>query len=74
MRHRFEGLAARLSALVLIIVAAGAPLIAWAQSAPPPAPRLLKTSPPWLGLAVMFVLLAFVIVVSLMPSKRTHQD
>jgi hypothetical protein len=28
----------------------------------------------WLGMFVMFVLAAVVVVVSLMPSKRGHQD
>ena len=30
--------------------------------------------PIWLGFLVMFVLLAIVVAVSLMPSKRSHQD
>ncbi len=39
-----------------------------------PQPNLLKAPPVWLGLLVMFVLLAMVITVSLMPSRRSHLD
>jgi len=40
----------------------------------PPAPALRRTHPAWLGSAVIFVLLVMVMLVSLMPSKRSHQD
>jgi hypothetical protein len=39
-----------------------------------PQPNLLKAPPVWLGLLVMFILMAITISVSLMPSKRSHQD
>ena len=51
-----------------------APAIAWAQDNAPPQPTLRKSAPAWLGYLAMFVLLVVVIVVSLMPSKRSHQD
>jgi hypothetical protein len=39
-----------------------------------PQPNLSKAPPAWLGILVMFILLALVISVSLMPSRRSHQD
>jgi hypothetical protein len=55
-------------------VALLAPIAAWAQDNVPPPPSLSRTQKPWLGYAVMFLLLAVVVSVSLMPSKRGHQD
>ncbi len=49
------------------------PAVAWAQDKVP-LPSFKRSSPVWLGYLVMFVLLAAVILVSLMPSKRGHQD
>lgn len=49
------------------------PAIALAQDNPDP-PNLSRTPAPWLGYVIMFVLLALVVGVSLMPSKRGHQD
>ena len=42
----------------------------------PPAPGLTPNDgqPVWVGFLIMFVLLAVVVAVSLMPSKRSHQD
>jgi len=57
------------AALVALISA-----VAHAQSTPAPQPSLSKAPPVWLGLLVMFLLLAMVVSVSLMPSKRGHQD
>ena len=51
-----------------------APAIAWAQTTAPPAPGLRQTAAPWVGYLVIFVLLALVLAVSLIPSKRGHQD
>jgi hypothetical protein len=46
-----------------------------AQSAnAPPSPTLQRTQSPLLGFGLMFLLTAIVIAVSLMPSKRSHQD
>jgi len=48
------------------------PALALAQSAPQPTAR--KVPPVWLGYLVIFVLLVVVLAVSMMPSKRSHQD
>lgn len=47
---------------------------ALALAAAPPQPALRKSAPVWLGYLVMFVLLLGVVLVSLLPSKRGHQD
>ena len=49
------------------------PVIVWADTAAPN-PSLKKAPPAWLGMLVMFILLALVLGVSLLPSKRGHQD
>ena len=48
------------------------PAVCWAQTVPEP--TLRPPAAVWLGYAVMFALAAVVIAVSLMPSKRSHQD
>ncbi len=45
---------------------------AWGQAAPQP--NVTNTPAPWVGFAIMFVLMAVVLAISLMPSKRSHQD
>ncbi len=50
------------------------PAVCWAQTVNVPDPTLRTRSAVWLGYAVMFGLAAVVIAVSLMPSKRSHQD
>ncbi|MHC4416473.1 MAG: hypothetical protein ACYS0G_14465 [Planctomycetota bacterium] len=50
-----------------------APAVAAAQEAVPQ-PRLTRSPPVWLGYLITVVLLAVVMAVSLMPSKRGHQD
>lgn len=45
---------------------------AWAQSAPQP--NVTNTPPAWVGFLIMAVLAIVVIAISLMPSKRSHQD
>jgi Na+/H+ antiporter NhaA len=50
------------------------PAAAMAQESAPPAPTLSRSLPPWVGYIVMVLLLAAVVGVSLMPSKRGHQD
>jgi len=47
---------------------------AMVQAGAPPAPILKKSPPVWLGFLVMALLLIIVMFVSLMPSKRSHQD
>lgn len=61
-----------LGAVFAGLVPAAATLAQAAQ--PAPAPSLSKLPPVWLGLLVIFLLLVIVIMVSLMPSKRGHQD
>ncbi len=51
-----------------------APAVTWAQDNVPPSPTLSRTPKPWVGFVVIFLLLALVLGVSLMPSKRGHQD
>ena len=45
----------------------------WAQTAAPQ-PTLRKAPAAWIGMAFMFVMLAIVVAISIMPSKRSHQD
>lgn len=61
------------------LVATAAPaLIAGAAAAQtaltPPAPDLNREQSPLLGYGLMFVLTAVVVGISLLPSKRGHQD
>jgi drug/metabolite transporter (DMT)-like permease len=49
------------------------PVIALAQDAPPQ-PSLRRSPAPWVGLLIIVVLAGIIIAVSLMPSKRGHQD
>ena len=65
-----EKLAPPISAAVAIFL----PAVCWAQTVDVPDPTLRPPSAVWLGYAVMFTLAAVVIAVSLMPSKRSHQD
>lgn len=44
------------------------------ESVAAPQPSLQKSPPVWLGLLVIFIMLVMVITVSLMPSRRGHQD
>ncbi len=64
----------RTTLLALRAAAVLAPAIAMAQSSAPPAPTLSRSLAPWVGYIVMVLLLALVMGVSLMPSKRGHQD
>ena len=51
-----------------------APVVALAQSAAPPQPALSRSAPVWIGFFFMVILLTIVLGVSLIPSKRGHQD
>jgi hypothetical protein len=63
---------ARLTCIVFALVALTAP--AWTLAAAPPQPSLRRYPPAWIGFLVIGVLLAVVVLVSLRPSKRGHQD
>ena len=65
--HRIALLACGAAAFLL-------PAAALAQESVPLPPTLSRWLPPWLGYIVMVILLALVLGVSLMPSKRGHQD
>jgi len=57
------------------LLAAAAVLAPVTTLATPPQPSPLQSSaPPWVGFFFMGLLLALVLGVSLMPSKRGHQD
>ncbi|MHC5023825.1 MAG: hypothetical protein ACYTGG_07925 [Planctomycetota bacterium] len=59
--------------LAMMAVAASLwPAVALATA--PPAPTLRKTAPAWMGYGVIFLLVVVVLTVSLLPSKRSHQD
>ena len=45
-----------------------------AHAAAPPSPGLQQAQPAWIGFIFMFLLTLTVLAVSLMPSKRSHQD
>lgn len=68
----------RISATILVLSLWGAatliaPAVALAQAAPE-SPSLKRYPAVWLGYAAMFGLIIVVMAVSLMPSKRSHQD
>jgi hypothetical protein len=73
MLIRMKTMLTRLSAAGIALVVTLWPAIVWAQQAAPQ-PTLRKSPAPWLGMLVMFLLLAIVLGISLMPSKRGHQD
>jgi hypothetical protein len=64
----------RIALFALCAAAVLVPAAAFAQESAPPAPTLSRTLPPWVGYIVMIILLSLVMGVSLMPSKRGHQD
>lgn len=59
--------------LLIALTTLLAPVVVWCQNSAP-APVLQRQSPVWIGYLIMFVLTALVVAVSLMPSKRSHQD
>jgi hypothetical protein len=59
--------------LMFIVPVLIAPTLAMAQTTPD-SPALNRTPPVWWGYAILFFLLVAVLLVSLMPSKRSHQD
>ncbi len=48
-----------------------APASVWAA---PPQPGLSRTPSPLMGFGLMFLLAIVVVAISIMPSKRSHQD
>lgn len=68
VRELIRGAAALVVALAALVLPA---TTAMAQAAPQPA-----VNPPhaWVGFVMMFLMLAVVVAISLMPSKRSHQD
>lgn len=50
------------------------PAVVCAQVTAPPAPSLNRSPPAWIGYLLIMVLLGMVVGVSLLPSKRGHQD
>ena len=50
------------------------PDVAMGQAESPPTPSLRQSPPKWLGFLVMIVLVLPILFLSLMPSKRSHQD
>jgi hypothetical protein len=61
--------------MAVVLVCALVPASAWGQAATPaPQPNLKQFPAPWIGMAFMFLMTAVVVAISLMPSKRSHQD
>jgi len=71
---RFTKRLIRPAMLGLVLLTLFAPTVAWAQDNAPPQPSLKTYPPVWIGYLVMAVLLGMVVAVSLLPSKRGHQD
>jgi hypothetical protein len=65
----------RLEAIGMLLMVLCWPAAAWAQAVgAPPQPKLTKVPQVWVGLLIMFALLVVVVGISLMPSRRGHQD
>jgi len=61
--------------IVQFLVAAAVVLTpAVAHASAPPQPALQRVAPAWIGFLFIFLLVSVVLAVSLMPSKRSHQD
>ena len=46
-----------------------------AAAIPPPQPGANQNAPaPWVGMLLMFVIVGAIITISMMPSRRDHQD
>lgn len=65
---------ARVLTATVAVATVVAPVVALAQDSAPPQPMLSRSAPAWIGFFFMVVLLTVVLGVSLMPSKRGHQD
>ena len=73
MRRTLTRLTSGFWMVYLAGLAALTPAIAWAQTAAP-APALKRAPPVWVCYRLMAVLLGIVLAISLLPSKRSHQD
>lgn len=62
-----------LAAFSTLLVVAPATVLAQASAAPPE-PRVSKVYPVFVGYLFMFLMIAVIVGISLMPSKRAHQD
>ena len=62
-----------LSKSLLAVAAVLTPVTTLANVPPQPSPTQ-SSAPPWVGFLFMGLLLAVVLGVSLMPTKRGHQD
>lgn len=69
-RLRISLFRSTLSFLILLMVLI--PQEVWAQAAP--APNIRNSPKPWMGMILMIILGMVVLVISLFPSKRSHQD
>ncbi|HIN09956.1 MAG TPA: hypothetical protein EYM64_05215 [Phycisphaerales bacterium] len=56
-----------------VCLAYGSPLVLAATTAPP-VPSLRKVPATWMGMGLMFIFFGIVIAISLISSKRGHQD
>ncbi len=75
--RRSRHLARTAQAIALAAVAFFASPIAYAQDAESNAPRqptVRKLSAAWVGYAAMALIVGLVVTISLMPSKRGHQE
>lgn len=73
MPGRLRHLGVRLLGKAVVLAGALAPAVAWAQDVVPQ-PDLRRAPQVWVGYAFMVLLAAAVMGVSLLPSKRSHQD
>lgn len=73
LRPRLNLVAARMLSVLATLVVLAAPAVG-SPIEGPPTPNIRGGANLLLGYAIMFVLVALVVVVSLYPSKRGHQD
>ena len=71
----FKRMLGRVAPLVVVVLTLAPGAVCAAAAVAPRMPNTLRRGvPAWLGYFVMFVLAVVVISISLMPSKRGHQD
>jgi len=74
LRNALCKLSARASVIALPLLMAGTVLAQDAREGAPPSPTLQRGGGAWLSYLIIFVLVAMVVTISLLPSKRSHQD